>query len=306
MTPTIFAENLKKFRIAKKMTQEEVAAALHVNSQTVSRWECGTTLPDVLTLPELATLYGVTVDDFYKKSSVAYDNYADRLSSVYEKTRDPEDFLRCVLEYDKLIKTDEMSAKDQLNYAAVHSFMLRYCRKIALEWFDKAITNSFQNMPKIYRRATSLRNALLVDLGDGNKAIQQHKDKLNLYPNDPQEYLFLIELYYWLEKYEEAYKIYQEALNRFTDNWMVYIYGGDVYEALQNYDEAFKCWDKAGELGTEFYEEYYSKASCYADLGEYKKAYQLYIELANKLRQDNYDEEAEIAENDAHIMKQKM
>ena len=306
MTITIFSENLKKFRIAKGMTQEETALALHLNSHTISRWECGTTLPDVLTLPELAKLYDVTVDDFFKKHSIAYDNYADRLSSVYEKTHDPEDFLRCVLEYDKLIKNDEMSAKDQFNYAAVHSFMLRYCRKIALEWFDKAIISSFHNQPKIYSRATSLRNALLIDLGDGNKAIQQQKDKLALYPNEPLEYLFLIELYYWLENYEEAYQIYLKALKRFPDNWRVYIYGGDVYEALKNYDEAFKCWDKAGELGTDFYEEYYSKASCYADIGEYKKAYHLYMELAEKLRQDNYDVEAEIAEKDAAIMKQKM
>ena len=53
---------------------EQVANHLNVNVQTVSRWECGTTLPDVLTLPVLARLYGVTVDDFYKKSAVAYNS----------------------------------------------------------------------------------------------------------------------------------------------------------------------------------------------------------------------------------------
>ncbi len=50
----IFTENLKKFRLAKGFTQEQVADKLNVNSQTVSRWECGTTLPDVMTLSELA------------------------------------------------------------------------------------------------------------------------------------------------------------------------------------------------------------------------------------------------------------
>ena len=67
----IFTENLKKFRLAKGFTQEQAADKLNVNAQTVSRWECGTTLPDVLVLPELARLYEVTVDDFYKKSTVA-------------------------------------------------------------------------------------------------------------------------------------------------------------------------------------------------------------------------------------------
>ncbi|MBQ4060366.1 MAG: helix-turn-helix transcriptional regulator [Lachnospiraceae bacterium] len=38
---SIFTENLKKFRLAKGFTQEQVADTLNVNSQTVSRWECG-------------------------------------------------------------------------------------------------------------------------------------------------------------------------------------------------------------------------------------------------------------------------
>ncbi|MBQ9121425.1 MAG: helix-turn-helix transcriptional regulator [Clostridia bacterium] len=82
MNNTVFSENLKKFRITKNYTQEQVADILHICLQTVSRWECGSTLPDVLTLPELAKIYGVTVDDFYKRNSVAYDNYAQCLSSV--------------------------------------------------------------------------------------------------------------------------------------------------------------------------------------------------------------------------------
>lgn len=56
MMNNIFSDNLKKIRLAKGLTQEQVAEKLNVNSQTVSRWECGTTLPDVLTLPELARL----------------------------------------------------------------------------------------------------------------------------------------------------------------------------------------------------------------------------------------------------------
>ena len=104
----IFSDNLKKFRLAKGLTQEQVAEKLNVNSQTISRWECGTTLPDVLTLPELARLYEVTVDDFYKKNSVAYDNYAQRLASVFEDTHDIENFIRADAEFKKLIKTNSI------------------------------------------------------------------------------------------------------------------------------------------------------------------------------------------------------
>ena len=62
---------------------------------------------------KLAKLYEVTIDDFYKKSTVAYDNYAQRLASVYENSRDPEDFMRCRIEYEKLIKAGELSTEDK-------------------------------------------------------------------------------------------------------------------------------------------------------------------------------------------------
>ncbi|MBR2893152.1 MAG: helix-turn-helix transcriptional regulator, partial [Clostridia bacterium] len=96
---TVFSDNLKRFRQEKKLTQEQVAEALNVGTHTVSRWECGTTLPDVLMLPRLARLYCVTVDDFYKESSTAYENYAQRLVSVFEATHDPEDFIRADIEF---------------------------------------------------------------------------------------------------------------------------------------------------------------------------------------------------------------
>ena len=120
MTQAVFTANLKKYRLEKGLTQEQVADTFHVNAQTVSRWECGTTLPDVLTLPLLAQLYEVTVDDFYKSGSIAYDNYAQRLAAVYEATRAPEDFIRCLAEYDKLQKTTVLSLADKWNLATLH------------------------------------------------------------------------------------------------------------------------------------------------------------------------------------------
>ncbi|MBE6708332.1 MAG: helix-turn-helix transcriptional regulator [Ruminococcaceae bacterium] len=117
---TVFSNNLKKFRTQKNMTQEEVAESLHVNAQTVSRWECGTTLPDVTVLPELAKLYGVTIDDFFRKTSTAYENYAQRLAYVYEQTRNTEDFLQADLEFRKLQKAGTYSDSDRLLHANIH------------------------------------------------------------------------------------------------------------------------------------------------------------------------------------------
>ena len=299
MTHTILANNFKKYRTAKNMTQEQVAEVLHVNTQTVSRWECGTTLPDVLTLPAIAKLYGVTVDDFYKKQSVAYDNYAQRLSAVYEKTRDPEDFIRCRLEYCKMMRSEELSQEDKWNFATIHHFMLRYCRDMALEWYSKAISDGPEDNQNIYMRAISLRNSLMFELGMGNDVIHQQKQLCTDLPSDPLNWTFLLEAYLWAKDYETAVHVFQEAKTRFPDNWRIYLYGGEAYEGLENYAEAFRCWDTAGALGTAFYDEYYCKAACYDKMGEHKKAYTTYMEIADLLRQNSFDEEAEMAEAEA-------
>lgn len=55
----ILSQNLKRLRTEKNYTQEEAARLLGVTAQTVSRWECNTTLPDVTLLPEIAKLYCV-------------------------------------------------------------------------------------------------------------------------------------------------------------------------------------------------------------------------------------------------------
>lgn len=55
--------NLKRLRIEKNLTQQEVADKLFVTRQCVSRWEQGKSIPDIYNLESLAKLYGVTIND---------------------------------------------------------------------------------------------------------------------------------------------------------------------------------------------------------------------------------------------------
>ena len=47
-------KNIKKLRMQKDITQEQLAERLHVTRQAVSNWENGKTQPDVETLSMLA------------------------------------------------------------------------------------------------------------------------------------------------------------------------------------------------------------------------------------------------------------
>ena len=55
-------ENIRRLRRLRDWTQDELADRLGTTSQSVSRWENGTTYPDMEFLPELADLFSVTVD----------------------------------------------------------------------------------------------------------------------------------------------------------------------------------------------------------------------------------------------------
>ena len=58
-----FGARLKNYRLAKGMTQQDLADAIGVSNKTVSRWESGGGYPDVGLLVPLAEALGVTVDD---------------------------------------------------------------------------------------------------------------------------------------------------------------------------------------------------------------------------------------------------
>ena len=55
-------ENLKKYRIMKNLTQEDVAAYLRITPQSVSKWERGESYPDITFLPALANIFETSVD----------------------------------------------------------------------------------------------------------------------------------------------------------------------------------------------------------------------------------------------------
>ena len=56
------AENLKKYRILKNLTQEDVADFLGITPQSVSKWERGECYPDITFLPALANIFETSVD----------------------------------------------------------------------------------------------------------------------------------------------------------------------------------------------------------------------------------------------------
>ena len=57
---------IKTLRLSKSMTQEQLAKALHVSAQAVSKWENGKSYPDIHSLLLLSALFDVSLDQLIK------------------------------------------------------------------------------------------------------------------------------------------------------------------------------------------------------------------------------------------------
>lgn len=67
---------ISELRKSKNMTQMELADLMNISFQAVSNWERGSSMPDISKLPELASLFGVTIDELISERSALIDSVA--------------------------------------------------------------------------------------------------------------------------------------------------------------------------------------------------------------------------------------
>ncbi len=68
-------DKLKKARLDKNLTQEEVAEKIFVSRQSISNWENNKTYPDIGNVIALSDLYQISLDELLKGS----DNFMEHL-----------------------------------------------------------------------------------------------------------------------------------------------------------------------------------------------------------------------------------
>lgn len=285
---TAFTQNLKRFRLARKLTQEQAAEALGVSTQTVSRWECNTTLPDVTMLPKIAALYGVTIDDLYQETSVVYENYASRLLSVFEATHKPEDFMQTELEYRKLMKSGAYTANDLRSCGILYQYMMQVCREKAEEYFDRVLMKGPGENPETYWSARRQKGYFLWELGRNRENINEFLPLVEAGSRELQEWICLIQAYSFTQDYDTALMWVRKAEEIFPENAALHIYTGDLLRAMKRYEEAFSHWQRALELEPQWCDAAYSMASCYEELGDYRNAYACYNRIADDLEQRGF------------------
>ena len=281
MSSEIFSRNLRQLRTDRNMTQEQVANELGVSMQSVSRWECGNTLPDVMLLPVIARLYGVTVDDLYRENIIGYSSYAQRLLAVYEASGRTEDFLAAEQEFLRM-GTGAITPDDLRAWGVLYHYMMQHCAIQAQQKLEQAMQHA-DVTDQTYSSAAQQKIALLCDQGKGHAEAMRYS---RLYAQNPKDYklcLLCTAAHEFAGMHEEALEIAVQGLAKFPDQPALYVHAGDICRARKRYEEAFTYWKKALALDDTYLDAVYSMGFCYEDQQQYDRAYQVWTELVQEL-----------------------
>lgn len=281
MNNELFSKNLRRLRLEKNLTQEQLASILGVSVQSVSRWECGNTLPDVMLLPVIARLYGVTVDDLYRADAKGYPNYAQRLLAVYEASGRSEDFIAAEQEFSRIF-ANELTADDLRSWGVLYHYMMQHSAVKAQQKLEQAMQHP-NVTEQVYSSAAQQKIALLCDQGKGHEEAVRYDQQLAANPNDYRMWLLCTAAHEFAEEYDKALEVVTEGIGRFPDEAALYVHAGDICRSLKRYDEAFNHWHKALELDDSYLDAVYSMGFCYEELEQYQKAHTIWMELVREL-----------------------
>jgi len=269
---SVFSENLRRLRQSRGYTQEQVADHLGVSPQSVSRWECGATFPDILLLPAIAEHYCVTVDDLFRENVESYPNYAQRLLAVFSTTLTKEDFQRADMEFQRLFAGGSRTSDDLHAYGVLHEIAMLQCMDQALLAYNEILSRGPEGDGNLYRRTQLQRLHLLSRGGRDDINLERQKNLLEEQPDDPWNHVLMLAALDFAGRYEETYTLFRDAVHRFPATSELYVFGAGACRQLGRPEEALQWLDKGLEIDPDLMDARYTKAECYEDMGDWQKA----------------------------------
>lgn len=133
-------EKIRELRRIKNVTQEELAAYLGLSAQAISKWENGSTLPDVTLFPGLANFFGVTTDALFGLTDQIQNERVELVLKEYQ-----ENFARGLIEENEnLLRTalKEFPNDFRLISKLCYTLLNKYTGKNQLDLLDEIIAKA--------------------------------------------------------------------------------------------------------------------------------------------------------------------
>lgn len=265
--------NIRKLREERRITQQQLADAIGISFQAVSKWECETTIPDVSILPNIAEYFEVSIDELFKENMDVYKNKAQRLMAIYESDIENSDYFeKADKEYRNMFSNGEYDDVDLGDYAYLNDCRMKFYAQKAEEYYLKAIEKGKNSKSNEYYKNQRQYILFLSKISRGHESIKRYAEILENEPDNPMSYSSLLSAYKCVGDYGNALKIAEKGLSIFPNDAILLVYAGDTCKNLGKYNNAIEYWDKAFTIDPEMIDTRYSLAFYYIEQSEKDKA----------------------------------
>ena len=317
-------KKIKQLRYKAGLTQEQLAERMGVSPQSVSKWENAVAMPDITALPQLAEIFGVSIDDLFDLTS------EQRLNRI-ENRMDAEDELPQDIfwEYEEFLKgqtaaePNKVRATDLLAYLYWHR-MNSYGRK-ASRWAKESIR----------LHPTEKNNQWILNYTDRHAAwdwnMHNHTDGIEFYkelvkenPDSELCYSYLLDnliadhradeaeaalqkmqalkdarpvivetyrAHIALARFDEktADRIMEDLLKAHETDWICLFEAAQYYAMKCDYEKAIDLYERCFAATTRrprFQDELMGISDCYRCMGDYQKAADTYDRIVALLQDE--------------------
>lgn len=290
---------IRQLRQSRGLTQEELGNELGVSAQAVSKWEGSTTLPDIQLLPEMAVLFGVSIDELF---SVTDESRMDRIENMISHVRfltenefhDTERFLKAK------IMEDQNKPRATLMLASLYVKRSDEYRELAKPLAREALLLN-PNRKMAHNMIFDSEGVPCWDWNEDNhwELIAFYKEFVDQHPQNVAAIRWLLDLLADAGRAKEV-RIYAQRMDKLDHSFRTDFYLGRAAQIEGDLETAFRHWNH-------MVEEYPDHWCAWSVLGDalaytcrYEEAsacYQKSMEIQEKPRyMDNPVAMAQIAE----------
>ena len=298
-------KQIKMLRMRRGVTQEAMARHFGITPQAISKWECGSSVPDIGLLPDLSAYFGVSIDDLF---SISDETRMERIQNMLYDVRfinsaDAENERTFLLEkaYREPSNSEphEMLANLELHLAQEHNARAE----------DYALEAMRRNPHSSYAW-TALSHAMggkHVDPRNNthNALIAHYKDFIKNNPDFLSGYAWLIAQLIDDNRLKEA-QTYCTLMAQQGSGYFVTVQKIKLALAKRDIDTAKMLWEQMGQDYPENWSVHHWIGDFQAQTGDYtsaKESYRRSISLLPVPRfSDPIDSLAQVCEMDGDIL----
>ena len=229
-------KKIKQLRFKAGLTQEQLADKLGIGPQSVSKWENAVAMPDISTLPLLAEIFGVSIDDLFDLTTEQRLNRIENRMDAEEEL--PADIFR---EFESFLQTELQDAKNRQRATELIAYLYWHRSNADAQRASRYAKEAIRREPakKSCQWILNKTDGHAVwdwNMGNHSKAIDFYRGVVEADPSVAPPYMYLIdnlladhradEAERWLDRYcalEKAHPVMKRvyrayiALARFDE-----------------------------------------------------------------------------------------